>query len=228
MRQYHNERLIKRNAALSKMLLYAGLGLLIVAFILSITQRENIVQPIVLALVGMLLSQVGMPIYNQWGRTPRMDEILDAAFKGLDNRYALFHYVLGTRHALVTPAGVYALLPRAEAGEITYSEGKWWKEEQRSGLLRRSGKRAIRNIDREAAREIGNLNSALGKVFPQNKDIDISVILIFLNVNADVKIDAAPWTAVHIKKVKAEVRKLQKQRSLDASEIDRVIDRFGL
>lgn len=224
MLHYKSDRLIRRNSYLAKGMLFSGMGILILSFVLSLVQRENIVQVVILAIVGLMLSQIGMPLYNRWARRPRMDEILDAALKGLDNRFALVHYALGTNHALISPAGIFALVPRFEEGKITYSDGNWWKKVEKPGFLRRSGNRVIKNIAKDAVGEIRDLKRALERNFSEQADVNVGAVLLFLHKDADVNAEDAPHVSVHIKKVKNVARKLPKGKSFDVDEIALIAD----
>ncbi|NIS81513.1 MAG: hypothetical protein GTO14_15220 [Anaerolineales bacterium] len=224
MRHFKSDRLISRNSGLAKGMLYTGLGVLVVSLVFSLVQRENVTQPVILAIIGLMLSQIGMPLYNRWARRPRMDEIFDAALKGLDNRYALFHYALGTNHALVGPAGIFALIPRIEEGEISFSEGKWWRQVENPGFLRRAGKKEIKNIAKEAAGEMRALERTLKRIFPDQRETYLDAIVVFLHKDADVKVVDSPIVSTHIKKIKNVVRRLPKGKSFDVDEIEHIAD----
>ena len=227
MRQYINQRKVKLYNNLSKAMILIGLLLLIISLVLSFTRPETMNLLLITVIVGTLISQAGLALFNNWGKQPRIDQIFDGALKGLDNRYAIFHYKLGTNHALICPAGVYALIPRQDEGEITYSEGKWWEQVQKRSLFRRSGRKRLTRIEDHAKAQARQMQQSIQKALPEITDISVRSILVFISKDALVKIDQAPILTVHIKKLKSVVRRLPKAKSLDAVEIERLAKEVG-
>ena len=125
MQQYINSAKVKRNARLARILSFGGLAVMGLGLLISFRPPYRIDLVLGLFLVGILASQIGLPMRNRWDRRPRIDEILDGALKGLDQRFAIFHYSLGARHVLVCPGGVFAVIPRVENGLIRSSDGLW-------------------------------------------------------------------------------------------------------
>lgn len=226
MRQYINQRKVKLYNKLSKAMILIGLILLISSLVLSFTRPETMNQLLITVIAGTLISQAGLALFNNWGKQPRIDQIFDGAFKGFDNRYAIFHYKLGTSHALICPSGVYALIPRQDDGEITYSEGKWWEQVQKRGLFRRSGRKRLNRIDDHAKAQARIMQQSIQKALPET-DISVQPILVFISQDALVKVDHAPVLTVHIKKLKSVVRRLPKVKSLDSVEIERLAKAVG-
>ena len=227
MRQYLDHRKVKLYNNLSKGMIIIGLFLLIISLVLSFTRPEVMSQLLITVMVGTLISQAGLALFNNWGKQPRIDQILDGALKGFDNRYAIFHYKLGTNHALICPAGVYALIPRQDEGEITYAEENWWEQVQKRSLLRRSGRKRLNRIEDHAKAQAQMLQQSIQKALPEITDIPASSILVFISSEAMVNVDHAPVLTVHIKKLKSLVRRLPKMKSLDAVEIERLAKAVG-
>ena len=173
MRQYINQRKVKLYNYLSKVMIIIGLLLLIISLVLSFTRPETMNQLLITVIVGTLISQAGLALFNNWGKQPRIDQIFDGALKGLDNRYALFHYKLGASHALICPAGFYALIPRQDEGEITYSEGKWWEQVRKRSLFRRSGRKRLNRIEDHAKAQARVMQQSIQKALPEITDISV-------------------------------------------------------
>ena len=226
MKQYLNQRKVKLYNKLSKAMILIGLILLISSLVLSFTRPETMNQLLITVIAGTLISQAGLALFNNWGKQPRIDQIFDGAFKGFDNRYAIFHYKLGASHALICPTGVYALIPRQDDGEITYSEGKWWEQVQKRGFFRRSGRKRLNRIEDHAKAQARTMQQSIQKALPET-DISVQPILVFISKDALVKVDHAPVLTVHIKKLKSLVRRLPKVKSLDAMEIERLAKAVG-
>ncbi|MEE8121999.1 MAG: hypothetical protein V3T55_10740, partial [Anaerolineales bacterium] len=96
MQLFHNERLIKRNKFLGRMMMFGGLGASFAAVIIVFLKPSFLSLAFGLMLAGGLSSQLGTAVYNRFGRSPRIDQVLDDSLKGLGDNYALFHYYLGT------------------------------------------------------------------------------------------------------------------------------------
>ena len=227
MRQYLNQRKVNLYNKLSKAMIILGIIPLISSLVLSYTNPETKSQLLIVVIVGTLVSQAGLALHNKWGKQTRIDQIFDGSLKGLDNRYAIFHYKLGTSHALICPAGVYALIPRQDDGYITYSEGKWWEQIRKRGLFRRSGRKRLNRIEAHAKAQARLLQQSIQKAIPERTDISVRPILVFVSKDALVKVDQAPVLTVHIKKLKSVVRRLPKVKSLNAVEIEHLAKAVG-
>lgn len=227
MRQYINLRMIKRWNSISKVLIFLGLGLLIGALIMTFRQPQLTNQFLIMSFIGVICSQVGLALNNRWGASPRTDEILDEALKGLDNRYGIYHYKLGTNHALFSPAGAFALVPRFEDGEITYEGERWFARRTKRRRLRRSGKRSIGNVQKNAEAEARSMQRGLQRALSDDSEISVQPILVFVNDDTFVKINEAPLPVVHAKKLKSLIRSLPKAKSLTTKELELLAEKLG-
>jgi len=225
MIRYANERVILRNGRLGRIMTFGGLGVLVLGLVLSVAYPAQVNAVLGIALVGVLSSQFGMVFYNRWSRRPRMDEVLDDSVKGLDGRYALFHYTLSSPHVLATPAGVFALVPRLDEGEVTWEDGAW--------RLTRAGRgaakpRLLRGIEAAAQTEADAAAGALRKRLPDQTLPQVKPMLVFLNPKATVHAKQAPLLAVHAKKLKETLRQLPKTASLSEDQLKELASRLGL
>jgi hypothetical protein len=219
MQRFADDKSIRRNAQMGKVLLIGGLGVLLLGVVVSVFRPQEQNYVIALALGGMVTSQFGMAYTSRWGRSPRMDELLDDALKGMDARSSLFHYCLGANHVLVSPAGVFALVPRADRGEMRFADGTWSLHQEKSGLLRRPSTRKIRGIERDVQLEIDLLNKALHKHLPEAKGVEPGAILLFVSSNVTLHVQSAPFPAFHAKKAKDGIRKLERRSTLTAEQV---------
>jgi hypothetical protein len=227
MRQYINLKMIKRMNSLSKVLTFLGLGMLIGAFIMTFRETQLNYQFLIISIVGVFCSQVGLAINSRWGAKPRTDEIIGEALKGLDNRYEIYHYKLGTSHALLSPAGAFALVPSYEEGEITYDDEKWFSKKTKRKLLSRSGKKSLKNLEKNAYAEAQSMQRALQRALPDSPEISTHPILVFVNPDTFVKVDGTPLHAVHAKKLKSLIRRLPKAKSLNSLELEDLANKIG-
>ena len=163
MRHFINSRVPRRYARLSRGLTYGGLAIMVLGVIGSFqgTYPQNLI--FAAFFLGLIVFQLGVPLRNRWDRTPRADQMLDSALKGLDDRYTVFHYCLGARHALFGPKGSFAITPRGEEGLIEYQDEAWYQTLPRRSALRRGGVRELKGMDRDAESNASKLQRALVK-----------------------------------------------------------------
>lgn len=106
-----NEKLIKRNTQIGKYSGIIAIAILGGGMYLSFQYQDQIIYSMVALILGFILSQVGIFYTNRFGRSPRPDQELDNALKGLDDQYVLYHYQSPVDHLLIGPAGIWILFP---------------------------------------------------------------------------------------------------------------------
>ncbi len=221
MDSYFNEPYVRRRRGIGRWTMYGGIALSIGAVVLIFQNESAFLLSLVGVLVGTLLSQVGMVIYGRFGREPRMDEVLDGVMKGLDDEYALFHYYLGTDHALFTPAGPYAILPKLEEGEIIFEDGSWFQITEKKFPVRRTAKKSLAKIDKEALGAASSFQKKLERILPE-RDLEVKPIIVFLNPQADLGSHETDILVVHGKKLKQALRRLPRGKSLNQEELEQL------
>ncbi len=210
-----NERLIKRNARIGQITSITGLAVLAGGMILSFTRPEMFTISLVALLVGFGLSQIGIYFGNRWGRSPRPDEVLNDALKGLDGRYSIYHYTTPTSHLLVGPAGVWVLMPRHQAGTITYDENKKrWRQKGGNLYLKIFAQESLGRPELEIGTEINAVTSFLEERVGENKLPEVSAVLVMTNEKCVVDADNAPAPTLEDKKLKDFVRKTAKGKPI--------------
>src|SRR3989337_2820226 len=120
MKIVKNEKLIKRNGKIGQWSSLAGLAVLAGGMYISFQRPELFSYSLAALLVGFTLTQISMYYGNRFGRSPRPDEKLDAGLKGLPGEFVIYHYTTPTAHLLLGPAGIWALLPYHQRGQIIY------------------------------------------------------------------------------------------------------------
>ncbi len=226
MQLYQNERLIKRNNFLGRLMTFGGLGASFAAVLIVFLQPSLLSLAFGLMLAGGLFSQLGTGIMNRFSRSPRIDEILDDSLKGLGDNYAIFHYYLGTNHALFTPAGVFALIPRGEQGEVRYESDQWIHKLSKRRFGR--SQKTIKDLERNATRETMAMKQALTKKLPDISAIPVNPLLVFIASGTTIDSDGSPIPAVHHKKLKSYIRRLERQKSFSAEEIHQLVDAYNI
>ncbi|UCF61227.1 MAG: hypothetical protein JSV37_00700 [Anaerolineaceae bacterium] len=228
MRQHVDLKMIKRWNTAGKVFTFLGLGILIGAFIMTFRDPNVSNQFLILSVFGVICAQAGLAISNRWGASPRIDEIIDEALKGFDNQYEIYHYRLGASHALLTPIGAFAIVPCYEDGEITYDGEKWFSQSTKRKFLRRSGKRSIGGLQKNAKAEVQSMQRAIDRVLPEKPEVSIQPILVFVNPDTYVKVDGAPLHTVHVKKLKSFIRRLPKAKPLTTNEMKMLAEKKGV
>jgi hypothetical protein len=196
---------------------------------ISFQFQELIVYSLVALIVGFTLSQVGIFYTNRFVKTPRPDEELDAALKGLDDQYALYHYQSPVDHLLVGPAGLWILYPFSQRGKVTYNKNRGrWKKSGGNFYLRFFGQDNIGRPDREIKFGQQRLRKALMKI----PDFEIPLIkaaLVFSNQNTEVEAEDAPIPTLHARQLKKLIRKEAKgDTNLPSHIVKTVQDYLGL
>ena len=125
MRIVKNEKLIKRNSRIGQYTSFAALAVLGVGMYISMKRPDLFFYAVLALILGFTMTQIGMFFSNRWGRSPRPDEQLDAALKGLPGDTVLYHYVTPASHLLVGPAGVWILQTHHQKGKVTYDRNRW-------------------------------------------------------------------------------------------------------
>ena len=224
-----NERLIRRNARIGQITSIVGLIVLAGGAYISFTQSQQLV-PISLAalLVGFALSQIGIYFGNRWSRRPRPDETLNQALKGLDDRYALYHYSTPAAHLLIGPAGVWVLLPRHQRGKITYEEEKGrWRQKGGNMYLKIFAQEGLGRPDLEVGSEINAAEGYLAKILSKDEVPEVQAALIFTNDRAEVEADNAPSPTLHVKKLKDFIRKTAKSKPISMDTVKEIQEGIG-
>jgi len=218
-----NERLIKRNARIGQITSIVGLLVLAGGMFISFTRPEFFTISLVALLVGFGLSQIGIYFGNRWGRRPRPDEIINKELKGLDGRYSLYHYSTPTSHLLVGPAGIWVLMPRHQAGTITYDESKnRWRQKGGSLYLKIFAQENLGRPDLEIGSEIHSITSYLEDNLPNEEVPEVNAALILTNEKTEVDADNAPAPTLDVRKLKDFIRKTAKGKPISLDMVKEV------
>jgi len=228
MEIYTNERLIKRNARIGQITSITGLAILAGGMIISFTRPELFSISLVALLIGFGLSQIGIYFGNRWGRRPRPDELLDRALKGLDGRYSIYHYTTPTSHLLVGPAGVWVLMPRHQAGTITYDENKnRWRQQGGNLYLKIFAQENLGRPDLEVGSEIHAIASFLEERLGEEKVPEVSAALVMTNEKCVVDADNAPAPTLEEKKLKDFIKKTAKSKPISLDLVKEIQTAFS-
>jgi hypothetical protein len=180
-------------------------------------------------LLGFVLSQVGIYYSNRYSRKPRPDELIDQALKGMDKKYALYHYLTPATHLLVGPSGLWVLLPYYQRGTITFSKGRW--RQQGGGLLyqylKLFAQEGLGRPDMDVANQTNALKSYLQKRLPEESLPEIQAALVFTNPKAQIAIpedENPPAETVLLKDLKELIRKSGKSKTISQDKVKLIQD----
>lgn len=233
MKIIKNDKLIDRNAKISN---YLSIGSLIVMagviyFAIQTLSGDpnkitlqNQYLLIGLVVVSMLLTSVGNQMSKNFGRSPRPDERIDAALKGLPGDTTVYHYTTPASHLLVGPAGIWVIIASTVLGKASYSKNRWRLSGGgfAQGYLRFFGQEGIGRPDVEADSDIKSLR----KEFARHMDVEqiplISALLVFTDENVELDTADAPMPAMKVKQIKDFMRQKAKEKPLSAEEIERI------
>lgn len=211
-----NDNLIKRNSRIARITMFGGLIILAGGLFISFGRADLFWLSTVALVIGFLLSQIGIYFANRWGKSPRPDELLDIALKGLDSKYTLYHYQTPADHLLVGPSGIWVLLPRPQKGYISYSGGRW-RHRGGSLYLKLFAQEGLGRPDFEVRDEIKRVQEFLTKELEDSNIPDVRAALVFTNPLIQIIIpedENPPAETVQAAKLKELVRKNAKEKSL--------------
>jgi hypothetical protein len=233
MKIIKNEKLIKRNGKWGEYLSLAGLlvmgaGIFLASqFLLKPQQAVTTLNNLIflgLMAVGIVLSQVSSTIGKRYGRSPRPDEKLDAALKGLPGETTLYHFMTPASHLLVGPAGLWVLIPSSAVGKAYYSKKRWRNSGGGffQGYLRLFGQEGIGSPDLDAEAESAALQKKLAKKMDADQVPPISAVLVFTEASVDLDAGDSPLPTVRLKQLKDFFRQKIKEKALSDEQVEKI------
>lgn len=219
-----NDKLIRRNARIAQITGLGGLVVLLLGMYVLFTRPSDFTLIWGTVIGGFILSQVGIFFTNRWGRSPRPDQHLDLALKGLDSNYTIYHYRSGAQHLLVGPAGVWVLLPHYQRGAISYSNGRYRQKGGGFvlGYLKIFGQEGIGRLDLEADAEKESFLKYLTKKMPDKILPPVQSVLVFTDERVELDTDDAPVPTLTSKKLKEFIRKTAKSKPFSMDRVREV------
>jgi hypothetical protein len=209
MKIISNDRLINRNVQITKFATAGSLIILAVGIYFSLTQadKSSTVYITFAALVlGFITSQVSVYMQLRWGRSPRPDEIIIAELKGLDDRHTLFVYRSVVPYLLVSPTGLWGLIPYHHEGTISYSKDRF---HQKGGntLRKLFGGDGLGRPDLDAKSNAEAFRKELSKRIPELASLNYQPVLVFTNPKTQLACEDSPYPVIPTKKLKDFIRK---------------------
>jgi len=221
MKTIKNEKLIKRNSKLGQ---WTSLGALVIlggGMYLSFTKPQFFSYSLIALVLGFMLTQVGMYFGNRFGRSPRPDEKLDAALKGLPGDFTMYHYLTPVSHLLVGPAGIWVIIPMRQRGKVSYVKNRW---KLTGGGFAQSymsifGQEGLGRPDLDVQNEVQAATKFLDQKMEGAEVPEIQGILVFTHDEIEIEANDAPVVALPLKKLKDFMRQKAKEQAVSSTTL---------
>ncbi len=219
-----DEKLIKRNGRIGQWMSLGALAVLGVGIYISIQHAELFIYSLAAMIVGFLMTQVGLSFSNRWGRSPRPDEQLDAALKGLPSDTEIYHYVAAVPHLLVGPMGLWVLLPYHQRGRVAFEKNRWRLTGGGflQGYMRIFGQEGIGRPELEAGYQVETVIKELGRSLGEGTTPPVNAAMVFSSPDIEIVPNDSSIPALPIKKLKDFMRQKVRETATPAATIDRV------
>jgi hypothetical protein len=181
-----NEKLIARRRRIGTYASFGGLGVLIVGMISSF-RVQYIWYSLIFLVAGFLLAQFGNYNLRRWGRSPRPDQVIEAALKGFDDRYHLYSWTLPAASVLLSPQGVYSFVTRDQTGEIAVNGSQWRSKFNLGRALLAFAQEGLGNPTTEALEGAGRLEKWINAELPDLTGT-IQPAIVFINERAKLQV----------------------------------------
>ncbi|MFN8413671.1 MAG: hypothetical protein U0Z26_14900 [Anaerolineales bacterium] len=226
MKIIKNDKLIERNSKIGNWISLGALAILGIGMYISFTKPEYFTYSIFSLIIGFVLTQIGMYMGNRWGRSPRPDEKIDAALKGLHSEFNMYHYSSPVSHLLVGPAGIWVVLPYHQKGKVEFVKNRWRLSGGGfiQGYMRIFGQEGIGRPDLEASGEINSLHKALAKKMDEANIPEINAVLVFTSDDMEVDPGESTIPAMKLKQLKEFLRSASKNRVLTSQKIQEITE----
>jgi len=211
MEVYINQRKVKVNTEIGRWSLLGGLIVLIVGFFVQIRNPELMWVGLLALPVGFLASVIGAYYANHWTRTPRADQVISQALKGISNRYHLYHYLLPASHVLLGPAGMFLFRVYLHEGPISYDGKRWRQKKSLARFLGVTGQDPLVDPVHDTMADVGRLRRWLAKRLPEDKVPEIAPFVVFVRDNVELLLAETPIPVLRYKQLKGYIRKADKE-----------------
>jgi hypothetical protein len=229
MRKITNPSLLKRNRTIGSVVNIVGImiGVVITYFYFVNSTLENLGPMYGMLFLAFVLILVGNYLTNRYGHTPSPDVAIDNLLKGLDDTYTAIHYRLGHDHALFTPDGVLAILPKFEHGDIVFDGKKSWRQTGISFGRKFFGSEQVGDPIADGRFSAEMLAKSLQKILKLEALPEVRPVVVFVNDGTVVDADQAPLPVLPAAKFKDYIRKLEKRAGISPSQLQEVIEFCG-
>jgi len=213
MEVFRDENKIKINREIGRWSTVGGLIVLIAGLVVSIRNPQMVWISMTSLVVGFFASVIGVYYANHWTRSPRADEVLDNALKGISNTYHIYHYLLPIQHVLIGPAGVILLKTYAHEGPVTYDGKKWKQKKSLMRMLGFTGQEALSDPVRDVELDVQRFRRWLARRMPEEQLPEIQPYIVFVRDGVELDVAETAVPVLHYKRLKRAIRQLDKERT---------------
>jgi hypothetical protein len=214
--------LIKNRARLGRVASFAGLAVLVLGLVASLSPQW-LLASFGCLFVGFVLSQVGLYHATRWVKEPRADQTLIKILKGFDDRYRLYNYVLPAPHVLLTPFGLCVIIPRDQAGKVRCEGEKWHHESGWKRILRLFGQEGLGNPTKETQTEVKKFRRFLAQRLP-DEEVPVEGVVVFTNPQGELEVENPAVPVLDGKEFKSFLRRLSKEQPIPSSQRRQLAD----
>ncbi len=237
MKIIKNEKLIARNGKIANYLALGELGIFIVYAYFTVKAlfdpksllNSNPALLFGLLIVIFILVQISSYLGPRFGKSPRLDEQLDASLKGLHSDFHLYHYASPISHLLIGPSGVWAILLYYQQGKVEFVKNRWklsgGKITQK--YLRIFGFDRLGRPETDAASEVNSVKKFFSKKLDESAIPEIKPVLVFTHDEVEVEAGDSPIAAMKLKQLKEFMRQGGKNRVLSSEQIRALTEALG-
>lgn len=211
---YTNTQAIESKTKVARYTSLAGLAIMLPGLFIAIGGLLNptlqggdyILLSYVSLILGMIVATMGGRLAEQWLIEPRNDQRLERALKGLDKRYRLINYHTPADHVLLTPTGLYVIVPKDETGVIHFDGQRWSQPFSLRRLWRDWRHGGLGNPTVEANVQIKKLQAWL-KPEGEGADTPVKPLIVFTKPEAELDITEGHDEIMHLKNLKSYLLK---------------------
>ncbi len=195
MRIVTNKKRVERNRSTATYLFIATMVILVGSFVfvnvsLFTGQEPNMLMFLLQALslpVAFVMTLLSIRMTNQWARRPFPEETLKEGMKGISKRSVLYNYYHDpSRHVLIAPQGVFAIVTRWHEDEFSVEGDEWTTHKSAISKLFSSMRMdGIGNPTKDAEKAAKHVRELLADIAP---DVEVKPLVVFTNPNVELDI----------------------------------------
>lgn len=217
MRIATNTPLINNRQTISRIMAFAGLGILLIGLVLSFTPGTILYSYIAL-IIGILVSSVGTYNATKWLAPPLAQDTLGEALKGFDNKNKVYNYLLPAEHVLLTPQSVFVLTVKRTENQVRYDGQRWHNKMSIFRRFQSLSRERLGDPVQESSQDVQAVKNLISSNL-NDATIPVEGMIVFINPNVETLLEADPPIAtLHVKQLKNHLRKRLKELPLMPGE----------
>jgi hypothetical protein len=224
MEIYVNTPFLKQRAKIGRWSTWVGVGALLIGLLMA---SKSIWISYLSLLIGLVGATIGSHYSSTYVREPRADQVFSHQLDGLDKRYVVYCYYMPSNHVVLSHYGLTVLLPKAQKGEITYSNGHWQHKAGMRKLLQLIGEPGLGNPEKELATEMKWVKDWLARTVPE-LEVPVQGVIVLIHPEATLITSGSPVPAMLAADLQEYLRQGMKGQptisTANQKELRRVLD----